>query len=183
MGEDILEKGRLSAEEAGPGLKGRKNAYECDGEGVRGSGAGGCGAFIVTVDRDTGVTPFMLRCGRCGEPAHSKFYRVQDYLEPTHEWYRPDSLDGVDYRVFDHLEHGGLIIRPIDGKPDEWQQPEQCKQVETRIALASDLLRARMLDAEARVRALRQSENLEELRKAPISRQARRHAERKARRS
>lgn len=62
-----------------------------------------------------GVTPFMVKCENCGGMASSKFYRVQDYLEPTHEWYRPASLAGVDQRYYDHLERGGLILRPIDG--------------------------------------------------------------------
>lgn len=39
----------------------RKNAYECDG----------CGSYIVTVDREPGVTPDMdAECGTwCGEAA------------------------------------------------------------------------------------------------------------------
>lgn len=98
----------------------RLNAYECDGESGFGRGPDkpGCGAFIVTVDREPGVTPFMVKCGVCGQMAHSKFYRVQQTLAPTHEWYRPDSLSGLAPGELEHVEKGGLLLRPIGDS--EW---------------------------------------------------------------
>ena len=119
--DSLLVRGRQIAEQYnrdGEGFKnvGRKNAYECES----------CGYYIVTIDRDPGVTPFMVKCENCGGMASSKFYRVQEYLSPTHQWYRPDSLAGIDTRYYDHLERGGLILRAIDGKG--WCRPEELKR-------------------------------------------------------
>lgn len=119
--ESLLETGRRLAEQynaQGEGFKNtdRKNAYECEG----------CASYIVTIDRDPGVTPFIIKCEICGQDAQSKFYRVQGYLEPTHEWYRPDNLDGIDPKLFEHLGKGGLILRPIDG--NGWQSAFAMKQ-------------------------------------------------------
>ena len=119
--DSLLVRGRQIAEQYnrdGEGFKnvGRKNAYECES----------CGSYIVTIDRDPGVTPFMVKCENCGAMAKSKFYRVREYLDPTHEWYRPDSLAGIDTRYYDHLERGGLILRAIDGKG--WCRPEELKR-------------------------------------------------------
>lgn len=119
MAKDILEVGRQLAESfngtGGQGFQnvGRKNAYECER----------CGSYIVTIDRDPGVTPFIVRCGNCGNEATSKFYRVQDWLSPTHEWYRPETLEGVEPCFFPHLEKGGLLLRPVEGWPDAWVTP------------------------------------------------------------
>lgn len=94
----------------------RKNAYECDE----------CGSYIVTVDREPGVTPFMVSCGNCGSMAKSKFYRVQAYLEPTHEWYRPDTLKGLEHWALHHVESGGLLLRQIGGGDEKtgWLRPD-----------------------------------------------------------
>lgn len=131
---DILAEGRQKAEafhRDGDGFKnmGKKNAYQCDQLPRDGfNKAGGCGAFIVTIDRDYGVTPFLVKCGRCGEYARSKIYRVADWLVPSHEWYRPETLEGIDPGHFDHLQNGGLLLRPlpdsrgwmIEGQPSTW---------------------------------------------------------------
>jgi hypothetical protein len=101
------------------------NAYECDGERAYADipAKPGCGAYIVTIDRHPGVTPFMVKCGHCGQMAESKRYNIQSYLNPTHEWYRPETLDGIEPVYFDHLSRGGLILRAIPGKPDCWTVP------------------------------------------------------------
>lgn len=91
---------------------GRRNAYECEE----------CGSYIVTVDREPGVTPFMVSCGNCGAFAKSKFYRVQSYLEPTHEWYRPETLDDLKDWERQHVENGGLLLRAIDDH--KWLKPD-----------------------------------------------------------
>lgn len=132
--DTIIVTGRLKAEEYnrdGGGFKnaGRKNAYECDG----------CGYYIITIDRDPGVTPFMKRCENCQGMAYSKMYRVQDRLEPTHEWYRPASLAGVPTSAYDHIEKGGLLLRSIDGKG--WQPPMEAKAKEDLYAEAVALKR------------------------------------------
>lgn len=160
--ESLLETGRRLAEiynAQGEGFKnmGRKNAYECEA----------CASYIVTIDRHPGVTPFMIKCERCGQMAKSKFYRVQEWLEPTHEWYRPDDLEGIDPAYFDHLGRGGLVLRPIDGKG--WQSVFEMK---------------RDIDPYAENRAL--NEMMERPRKADVAgeivtRQQRRHKSRKHR--
>lgn len=121
MMDSLLIRGREIAERHnrdGGGFKNadRKNAYECEA----------CGSYIITIDRDPGVTPFMVKCENCGGMASSKFYRVQDYLDPTHEWYRPASLAGIDKGYYDHIERGGLILRSIDGHG--WCRPNDLKQ-------------------------------------------------------
>lgn len=83
----------------------RKNAYVCEN----------CTSYIVTVDREPGVTPFMVICGNCEMQATSKFYRVHSDLIATHEWYRPDTLDGLSPWELDHVEKGGLLLRKIGG--------------------------------------------------------------------
>lgn len=115
---DAIEQGRALAEKQfeGGGFKGKKNAYECDGH----HGKAGCGSYIVTVDVHPGVTPFMTVCGNCGGYAHSKFYRVSDSLVPTHQWYRPDSLEGIHQMNHDHISKGGLLLRPVAGGADKW---------------------------------------------------------------
>jgi hypothetical protein len=96
--------------------QGKKNIYTC----------GECAGVIVTVDRDEGVTPFMLGCRAtegCGKMMQSSFYMVNQDLEPTHEWFRPEDLEAylveeVDERdrvaMRDHIEQGGLVLRKIE---------------------------------------------------------------------
>lgn len=90
---------------------GRMNAYVCDD----------CDRFIVTVDREPGVTPFTVShkhaAPDCGKGwLTSKMYRVADHLQPTHEFYRPDSLGGFDRNTAEHLRKGGLLLRAIPGR-------------------------------------------------------------------
>lgn len=93
----------------------RKNAYECEN----------CKSYIVTVDREPGVTPFMVSCGNCNSSATSKFYLVHPSLTPTHEWYRPETLDDLSGWSRDHVEKGGLLLRQIGGGDSSqgWQSP------------------------------------------------------------
>ena len=159
---DILKEGRELAEsyhsKAGGGFEneGRLNAYECDGERAYAEvpAKPGCGAFIVTIDRHPGVTPFIVKCGHCGQMAHSKAYRVQAYLNPTHEWYRPETLDGIDECYFDHLSRGGLILRAIPGKPDRWTIPQRagpCEPPEELLHARMEAIRNAMDDAKTAV--------------------------------
>jgi len=94
-----------------PGFVGRKNVYRCAGTSTDRSN--GCGASIVTVDRDAGVTPFLTGCSACKGYAQSSMYRVDQALAPTHEWYRPDTLAGLTPATVDHVLRGGLILRAI----------------------------------------------------------------------
>lgn len=87
----------------------RINAYTCE-----------AGHQLVTVDRQNGVTPFIIGCRRsgCKEPASSSFYRVGQDLTPTYEWYRPSfrEYETLDAYAQGHVRNGGLLLREI--KPD-----------------------------------------------------------------
>lgn len=77
-----------------------------------------CGYKIVTIDVDEGVTPFMIECKRenCNGDMYSSFYKVNPFLEPTYEWYKPkiEDYSEEDRELMrDHIENGGLDIRRI----------------------------------------------------------------------
>ena len=60
--------------------RGRVNLYRCDR----------CNESIVTVDRDLGVTPYLLRCvvtNGCDGLMRSEFYRIDQSLPPTWAWH------------------------------------------------------------------------------------------------
>lgn len=102
-------------------IKERLNLYICQH-----------GCHNVTVDVDRGVTPFMIPCqftgredrplnpalsvdGKCIGMAQSQFYPRNlpegiPYPVPTHEWYRPTTLEGLTPGEFDHVEQGGLLL-------------------------------------------------------------------------
>lgn len=91
------------------GFQGKRNIYTCDR----------CHGHVVTWDRDDGVTPFMITC-RAGDGCRgmmtSSMYRVFDQtMRPGFEWYRPASAAGLAAAVRDHVERGGLLLRPFDG--------------------------------------------------------------------
>ena len=88
----------------------RVNIYDCPE----------CSGQTVTVDRDKGVTPFLLLCRVCVKGiARSRFYRVpDDHPEPTHEWYKPTKAQAKRQErkypgSYHHWEQGGLSIRPV----------------------------------------------------------------------
>jgi hypothetical protein len=100
----------------GFGNTGRLNIYTCDHDERH---------AVVTVDREPGVTPFTIECPHCKAegtlgtgfyrhpPMTSSFYRVPADSQPTHEWYRPDSLESFAPGTVDHLLKGGLVLREI----------------------------------------------------------------------
>lgn len=85
---------------------GKLNIYVCES----------CHGHIVTRDRDAGVTPFLVACKctpGCTGFMKSSMYRVFDQsMAETHEWYRPDNLDGLARHTIDHVRNGGLLLRP-----------------------------------------------------------------------
>lgn len=115
----LLRAGRIFAG------KGKRNRYTC----------GECGASVVTVDTDAGVTPFMMSCGvataeagratLCSGGMSSAFYRDSTAYDGAAEleWYRPRTDEeiaqvleqGVDP---EHLLQGGLarraFVKPIN---------------------------------------------------------------------
>lgn len=85
----------------------RKNLYQCERDPSH---------LIVTVDLEPGVTPFSIGCDRCKEEGRtasmkSGMYIVHPLTVATHEWYRPDSMEGQSPWTREHLENGGLILR------------------------------------------------------------------------
>lgn len=84
------------------------NAYVCDF----------CGQSTITVDRVKGTTPMYMKCRAtqgCRGRAESKFYRVDQALTPTHEWYRPSQgeQNRLDPSTLAHVRGGGLLLREI----------------------------------------------------------------------
>ena len=89
------------------------NVYVCD-----------FGHKTVTRNIDQGTTPFMIGCPTCkaaGTPltqkgfrsvmARSSIYRVDQSLAWTHEWYRPETTEGLDPATAEHVNMGGLLLR------------------------------------------------------------------------
>lgn len=87
---------------------GRLNSYRCDT----------CEGLIVTIDRDEGVTPFMLRCRvteKCGGSMTSSFYKLHAPGEPTWEWRKPTEaeIQRASTGLRGHYEQGGLLLAKI----------------------------------------------------------------------
>jgi hypothetical protein len=78
-----------------------------------------CTGHIVTIDRETGVTPVMVRCRAtegCGAMMHSAFYSVKAGLTPAWEWRKPtpEEYKKLDYATrIDHVDRGGLLLYSI----------------------------------------------------------------------
>lgn len=92
--------------------RGRVNIYTCND----------CGERVATKDTDVGVTPFMIGCRAtdgCRGMMQSSLYRVSDpSLAPSLEWYRPDSTEGLSNGERQHVEMGGLLMRPLATSPN-----------------------------------------------------------------
>jgi hypothetical protein len=87
----------------------KKNLYHCDT----------CQKEIVTIDSDNGVTPFMLLCRatpRCNGMMTSSFYKCNQSLVATFEFYRPETIKGLDRATQEHVKQGGLLLRPMTGE-------------------------------------------------------------------
>lgn len=95
------------------GLQGRENVYTCQK----------CGGRVTTIDRDEGVTPFMIGHREVGSDCkglmHSAFYpegpRPSHIAAPTYEWYKPDEQEYKTLRRAskEHVDKGGLLLRRI----------------------------------------------------------------------
>lgn len=91
----------------------RQNRYTCQT----------CNGSIVTVDRDEGVTPFMICCRAtpgCRGAMYSSFYRGEPGT-PTYEWRKatPAEYAKSSPEMREHFDMGGLDIHalPTDAKP------------------------------------------------------------------
>ncbi len=92
----------------------RINVYTCDV----------CHKPIITKDVDEGVTPMFLSCwatAGCPGKMISAMYRVSQGLLPDYEWYKPASLEGMEAYTRDHVEHGGLLLRPVGSIAGPWE--------------------------------------------------------------
>ncbi|MBN8995919.1 MAG: hypothetical protein J0H94_11900 [Rhizobiales bacterium] len=91
-------------------FQGKKNIYVCER----------CKGHIVTVDRDEGITPFVLACRAtegCLGPMRSSMYRVFDQdIGAGFEWYKPEAAEaaGLPPAYAEHVRSGGLLIRKIE---------------------------------------------------------------------
>ena len=88
-------------------LIGKCNSYRCDT----------CKKIIVTVDRDDGVTPFMLGCRatkNCGGMMQSAMY-TDWRRNPTFEWRKatPEEYAKASPGMKEHFDMGGLDIHRI----------------------------------------------------------------------
>lgn len=91
----------------------RTNIYVCEK----------CRGHVVTVDRDEGVTPFMIACRdwlkgatACDGMMKSSMYRVfNPYMAASHEWYRPNAIEIATLNRYhaDHVAKGGLMLRAV----------------------------------------------------------------------
>jgi hypothetical protein len=88
-------------------FQGKKNIYVCDI----------CKGHIVTVDRDRGVTPFLVECKAtafCNGLMQSSMYRVFDQnMRADHEWYKPTAPEIVKPHLQHHIDQGGLLLRKV----------------------------------------------------------------------
>lgn len=87
------------------------NVYVCDE----------CSGTTVTRNRDTGTTPFAMRCRKagCGGAATSTFYTGPQSQVATHTWIRPNDqeLEHVLQRfpqyaadIREHVSLGGMVL-------------------------------------------------------------------------
>ncbi len=92
----------------------KKNSYVCEGIFNRLKSPGpGCGYNLVSIDRDKGTTPFMIKCDKCGGMMKSTLYRIDQNYVPTHEWFKPSDVSDIPKGWEDHVSMGGLVLREI----------------------------------------------------------------------
>ena len=75
-----------------------------------------CGHITKTKNVDSGVTPFMFSCEKCGGTATSTFFKdIAPEQQPTFEWYRPTLKQVLKMRkdegMLEHVLLGGLEFR------------------------------------------------------------------------
>lgn len=103
----------LSEEEYNKLCADAENMNVYDGRGTYDLYNCGCGNRIVTTYADKGVTPFIIRCPKCGKDmAHTQTFRyVPDYVKVI-KWVRPTYSQYVNLPPYtrQHIEQGGLIL-------------------------------------------------------------------------
>lgn len=77
-----------------------------------------CGNSTYTTYRDKGVTPFVMRCNKCGgDSVHRNtfpsitFDSISTIVE-IKEWYRPSLEETLKMKegMIDHILNGGLVL-------------------------------------------------------------------------
>jgi len=110
-------------------VAGAINAYKCPV----------CDGLTVTRNLVDGTTPFLITCRAtpgCVGVAQSQFYKVDQSLQPTAEWFKPKQAElsehirqamemfkippaqrrHVERDVREHVRLGGLLLRDIRSK-------------------------------------------------------------------
>jgi hypothetical protein len=86
-----------------------------------------CRKMIRTVNRDSGTTPFMLKCRAtegCDGFSQSNFYRKTSNETPKYEWIAPtpeefdqwivdESAEQHRDSLADHVRNGGMLLRKL----------------------------------------------------------------------
>ena len=86
--------------------RGAKNRYDCQA----------CGKSIVTVNADSGTTPFMVACRAtpgCSGAMYSAMYQIPQTMLAGFEWFKPSKLKKYDRYDREHIKKGGLILREL----------------------------------------------------------------------
>jgi|SRR6478609_83849 len=122
---ELIEKVKTDKFYTDVDLTNRVNCYNCTH----------CHHTTKSKDIDSGVTPFMFTCEKCGRPAYSTFYNdTAPTQEPTWEWFRPTLKQCLRMRIhntalLDHVLSGGLDFRRIKkvrtASPEEYYK--NCK--------------------------------------------------------
>lgn len=143
------------------------NVYVCEG----------CGYRHVTINKDTGVTPFLIGCRNpnspvvapstssirsstgCGHLARSSMYRVDQSLAAEFEWYGPNKQEraGLDPQSLQHVESGGLLLRAFGAEVADPPEVSPAPLVESPPSGKSDKLVPPATVAAAQARPKRRS--------------------------
>ena len=84
--------------------RGEYNLYKCDQ----------CGAYVVTLYKDKGVTPFIMMCKKCNGAMHhtqSSRQAPPPFVE-VHNWVRPtlEQTLRLSEGLREHVLNGGLVL-------------------------------------------------------------------------
>lgn len=87
--------------------RGEYNGYVCEK----------CGYITATLYKDKGVTPFIIRCEKCGNAAMHKITSrnappAAPNISEVKNWIRPtfDQLMKMSQATIDHVLNGGLVF-------------------------------------------------------------------------
>lgn len=73
----------------------------------------GCGHQIITTYADKGVTPFTIKCPKCGaRMTHTKTFVAVPNSVPVLKWVRPtfEQYKNMSREMKEHIENGGLVL-------------------------------------------------------------------------